>query len=329
MTFTATATQATGPLAALIGQGDGASAPVGSNVNLSVKAVDASGTAIPGVAINWSSSTNGSSITATSTTDQTGIARAVATLATVTGPNHFSANAPASPSVAAATFTVTGTPGRACRLVFSNMGQTGPRGDPLPVNIQMAVYDSLNNPVPGFSLSIFFAFVSSPDVRGTISSLTTDNTGLASTGGAVTLGSVIGSQEIDENSVRPCGWGSAPFNALGVGTMTGLATPVAQLTNITAAQSGAAGSTVLLKVRATDRHGFYVPGAALNATITSGDGTFGGGGTTASTSTAGTNSGGDAGTALLSYVIGSASSQQITITSTDGPSVVVTIQRSP
>ena len=329
ITFTATATQATGPLATLTPiQGDGVSASVGSNVNLGVKAADASGTAIPGVSISWSTSTNGATITGTSTTDQTGVARATATLAAVAGPNRFSASAPASPAVTPAAFTVTATPGRACRLQFSNMGQTGDRGDPLPVNVQMAVYDSLNNPVPGFSVNIFFRS-SSPDVSGTVSALTTDNTGLASTGGAVTLGSAIGSQEIDQNTVRPCFWNNAPFNAIGVGTMNALATPVSQLANITAVQSGAAGSTVLLKVRATDRHGFYVPSSTLNAAITSGNGTFGGGGTTASTSTTGAGAGTDAGTALLSYVIGSASSQQITITSTDGPSVIITIQRNP
>ena len=329
VTFTATAKQMTGGLATLVPvQGDGTSAPVGSSVNLSVKALDASGAAIPGVAIGWSAASSGSTITATSTTDQTGVAVGRATLPTVTGPNQFTAGASGSPSVTPAAFTVTGTPGRPCRLVFSNLGQTGDRGDPLPVNVQMAVYDSLNNPVPNFPLSIFFRS-SAPDVAGSVSPLTTDNSGLASTGGAATLGSAIGAQEIDQNTVRPCGWNNAPFNATGVGSMNARATPVTQLANITTARSGAAGTTVLLGVRATDRHGFYVPNAKLDAAVTSGDGTFGGGSTTASTSTSGASSGSDAGTALLSYTIGSAASQQITITSTDGPSVVITIQRSP
>lgn len=327
VTFTATATQPPGTLATLMPAGGNAiSAPVGSAVTLAVKATDAGGGAVPGVTIQWTATTTGSSITATSTTDATGIAKATATLATATGTNTFKATAPSSPSVAPASFTITGTPGRACRLVFSNLPQTADRGDPLPLNVQVAVYDSLNNPVPNFPLTIFFRIpANSFDVRGTVSPLQTDNTGLASTGGAVILGSEIGGQEIDQNQVRPCGWGSAPFVGMGVGIANALATPVATLENATAATSAAAGSTILLKVRAKDRHGFYVPNASLTARITSGDGTFGGGGTTATTNTAGTTSSAEPGSALLSYTVGSAATQQITVTSADGPSVVITI----
>jgi hypothetical protein len=211
--------------------------------------------------------------------------------------------------------------------VFGNLGQTADRGDPVPLNVQVAAYDSLNNPVPNFPVSIFFQTVGSYDVRGTISALQTDNTGLASTGGAVTLGSPIGDQAINQNTVRPCGWNSAPFAGLGVGLMHANATPVTSLMDITLAHSGSAGSSILLRVRAVDRHGFYVPNAPISATVTSGDGSFNGG-STATTTTANTNGSTEPGTALLTYTVGSAASQQITITSA-GTSLVVTITRSP
>jgi hypothetical protein len=325
--FTATATQPPGGLNSLVAVSNSTSSySVGSTVTLIVKAVDASGAGISGVPITWTSSTSGNTITPSSTTDQIGQARATATLSTVAQSNSFSASVMGS-SVTPVTYTVIGTPGRACRLVFSNLGQTADRGDPVPLNVQVAAYDSLNNPVPNFPVSIFFQSVGTYDVRGTISALQTDNTGLASTGGAVTLGSPIGDQSINQNTVRPCGWNSAPFGGLGVGVMHANATPVTTLVDISLAHSGAAGSSILLRVRAIDRHGFYVPNAPISATVTSGDGSFNGG-ATAATSTASASGSTEPGTAILTYTVGSAASQQVTVASA-GVTVVITIARSP
>lgn len=299
---------------------------VGSTLTLIVKAVDVSGSAISGVSVTWTAQTSGNNITPSSMTDQTGQARATATLSTVAQTNTFTASVTGS-SVAPVTFTVVGTPGRACRLVFSHLGQTADRGDPVPLNVQVAAYDSLNNPVPNFPVSIFFQNVGMYDVRGTISPLQTDNTGLASTGGAVTLGSPIGDQAINQNTVRPCGWNSAPFAGLGVGLMHATATPVTSLVDVTQAHSGSTGSSILLRVRAADRHGFYVPNAPITATVTNGDGSFNGG-STATTTTASSSGPSEPGVATLTYTVGSAASQQITITS-NGVSMVITITRSP
>jgi len=327
LTFSATATQPPGGLNALVPVSNSSSSfSVGSTLTLIVKAVDASGSAISGVPVTWSAQTSGNNITSSSTTDQTGQARATATLSTVAQTNTFTASVTGS-SVAPVTFTVVGTPGRACRLVFSNLGQTADRGDPVPLNVQVAAYDSLNNPVPNFPVSIFFQTVGSYDVRGTISALQTDNTGLASTGGAVTLGSPIGDQAINQNTVRPCGWNNAPFAGLGVGLMHANATPVTSLVDITQQHTTSVGSSILLRVRAVDRHGFYVPNAPISATVTSGDGSFNGG-STATTTTANSNGSTEPGTATLTYTVGSASNQQITISSA-AVSLVVTITRNP
>lgn len=328
-TFTATATTPPGTLSALVAVSNtNFSATVGTTQSLAAKAVDGSGTPISGVTITWTALTTGNSITPSSMTDNTGIARATVTLSKVTAPNQFQAGVSGS-SVTPVTFTITTTPGRACRLVFSNFGQTADRGDPVPLNLQVAVYDSLNNPVPNFPVSVFFDLVGPYDVRGTVSPLQTDGTGLASTGGTIILGSPIGDQSLTQNTVRPCGWNNAPFAGMGVGVMHALATPVTGLVNITQQQSGPAGSTILLRVRAVDRHNFYVPGASISASVTAGDGTFSGGGTTASTSTAPANSqNAEPGTATLSYTVGSAATQQITLTS-NGVSVVITVTRNP
>jgi adhesin/invasin len=330
-TFSATATPGPGVVASLR-PGDPQSAPVGTSVDVSVTALDGRGTAVPGVVVAWAIASGGGSVISTSATDATGVGRATVVLPTTPGPVSVQATVPSVPSVSPASislYATDGRPGRGCRVVLLNSGVAGDRGDPTDEPLRVAVYDSLSNPVGHVDVGLLFYVNNSWDSPGRILSVTSDAIGLSSVGGETVLGSGIGNQEIDIRYPKPCGW-NGPFNAAAIGFAVGRATPATLLRNTSSSLAAAPGTILELAVYATERHGFYAPGATLEFRVTSGDGVFNGGHTVASLSTStivGTAA--PPGYARMSYVVGYADSQVVTVSGVNVSPLVLTIRRTP
>lgn len=111
-TGTATDTTTTGTAERLeIVSGDGGTSPVAGTRTLRVKATDAGGDPVRGVAVSWAAAAGSGSVdTAASTTDTAGIALATWTLDTIAGVQHATATA-AGLDGSPLTFSVTAQPG--------------------------------------------------------------------------------------------------------------------------------------------------------------------------------------------------------------------------
>jgi ABC-type glycerol-3-phosphate transport system substrate-binding protein len=107
------------PTSITLVSGNGQSGVVGQALPnaLVVKVVDASGAGVPGVTVNWSVTSGGGSLSATSTTtDQSGQALVTLTPGPIAGTNTVSATvAQLTPII----FSVTGTPATPAKLAFS------------------------------------------------------------------------------------------------------------------------------------------------------------------------------------------------------------------
>jgi hypothetical protein len=184
--------------------------------------------------------------------------------------------------------------------------------------------------VPGVAVSPNWDQFGVPgiDTPGTVERITTDATGLASTGGHVTLGSAIGAgAQTLTFFYEECGVGREMLQIGQVASFTATASPIAQIQSPqTSPLSGAVGTIITLLVKPIDRHGFYVPNAALLFTVTGADGAYADGSTQFSGATD------SFGTARVGYVVGASATQTVSVSAPGVVGVtplVFTIQRSP
>src|SRR2546425_54551 len=115
-----------------------------------VRVLDSAGAAASGVIVSWKVTAGGGTISASSTTDGTGLATAVRTLGTIAGP----ATAQASAGSAAVTFAATALAGPPVKLSKgAGDQQTGAPGLPLPVPFAALVQDQYDNPVESVTVA--------------------------------------------------------------------------------------------------------------------------------------------------------------------------------
>lgn len=193
--FTATVT-AGAPAKFQLLSGDAQTAPAGTTLAapLVVKATDAQGNAVTGLAVAWSATGGGMVNPATGTTGPDGTASTQRTLGPTAGPQGTVANAgdiPGSPI----TFSATATTGSAGRLsITTQPSATAVVGQVLAQQPQIQLRDNLGNAVAQAGVAVIVRITSGP-AGGTISgqlTQATDANGLASFTG-LSLGGAVGS----------------------------------------------------------------------------------------------------------------------------------------
>ena len=160
------------PAAVQVVSGNGQSGTVGQSLPnvLVVKVVDASGTGVPSATVAWSVVSGAGHLSATSdTTDQVGQATVALTLGGVPGINTVSAKVADLPPV---TFSATGVPGPAAKLVFGVQPTNVVAGVPISPAVMVRVEDALGNPVTAETVGVALAIGANP-AGGTLSGTTT------------------------------------------------------------------------------------------------------------------------------------------------------------
>lgn len=320
-TFTATATAGTpGSLVRVSGDGQSGTAGSALAAPFVVRVQDAGGNPVSGVAVNFTVTSGGGSITpATATTNASGQASATATLGATAGANSFtvtSVGLSGSPMV----FTATGTAGAAATLIrVSGDGQTATVGTALSAPFVVRVEDANGNPVSGRAIT--FAVASG---GGSISPLnaTTNASGQASATG--TLGTTAGGNTYTASSA---GLTSVTFSATG---NAGVAVRLVMVSGD--AQSGSAGTALSAPfvVRAEDVHGNPKENTSITFSMASGGGSVSpagaltaANGEASSTATLGPTAGTQTFTAISAGLTGSPMTFSATATPTGGGSIVL------
>jgi hypothetical protein len=186
---------ASGPSYVLtIADGDGQTDVVGRTLPVlyAVHVADMTGAAASGVVVIWTVTGGGGSVTASSTTDGTGLAQATRILGTVAGP----ATATAEAGGGSAVFTATALSGPATHMIKSAGDvQTGAPGLPLPVPFAVLVQDQYNNPVA--NVTVDWAVTAG---GGQLSSASSASDGLGVARTTLTLGDSIGANTVTATS---------------------------------------------------------------------------------------------------------------------------------
>lgn len=277
VTFTASA--GTGPPASIsIVSGDDQTGTVGEQVAaaLVVRVTDQFGNPNDAVAVTWSVSAGGGSVsTASTTTDAQGLSSVMWTLGTVSGTdNNTLAATAAGVTGSSADFSATGDPGPPAKLsVVSGGGQTGIAGQPLAQPFVVLVQDQFDNAVA--AVTVNWAVTAG---GGAVTASTTLTDAQGQTGVTVTLGTSAGT---DNNLVEASATGltGSPITF----TASANAATASKLSVVSGiAQSGTVAQTLgnALVVVAQDPFDNPAEGVTVTWTVTSG------GGTLSSTSTA-------------------------------------------
>lgn len=170
--------------------GNGQSAPAGSRLptTLVVEVRDATGNAVPGVAVAWVIGTGGGSAApTTSTTDASGQAGTVWTLGPAPGPNTLSAVVS---GIGVAAFSATATAGSAARLsIVTQPPSTATIGVPLATAPAVQLIDADGNAVRQGGVVIQVAIGSGGGTLSGTTSQPTDGSGVASFPGLAIQGS--------------------------------------------------------------------------------------------------------------------------------------------
>lgn len=178
---TATVTVAQAVAALVKSQGDAQTGTVGSALAtaLIVRANDALGSAVAGVAVTLSVTTGGGSLAGSAgTTGSNGLTAPVTwTLGTTAGAQQVTASATGTPN---AVFSATATAAAPASVVIqAGDGQTGPAGVAVPVRPAVLVRDQFNNPVSGAAVGFVVAAGGGSVTGGTT---TTGSNGIATVG---------------------------------------------------------------------------------------------------------------------------------------------------
>ena len=135
--------------------GDGQSATVGTSVAtpLTMRLTDSANTGVAGAIVTFAVIQGGGTITASDTTDATGLASAGWQLGTTAGANSVTATLTGS-ALAALTFTATGHAGAPVTMtVQAGDGETAHAGTAVAVAPDVQLHDAFNNPVAGVVVS--------------------------------------------------------------------------------------------------------------------------------------------------------------------------------
>jgi hypothetical protein len=191
-----------------IAAGDRQTDTVGNTlaVQYGLQVADMNGMPAVGVTVNWTVTAGGGSVTPSSQTDGTGLARAVRTLGTVAG----AATVKAAVGGSSIVFTATALAGPATHMIKSAGDvQLGAPGTPLPVPFAVLVQDQYNNPVE--SVTVNWAVTTGSGSLSTAASKS-DGAGVART--TLTLSDTAGPNAVSATSA---GLGaSLSFSATGV-----------------------------------------------------------------------------------------------------------------
>jgi Tol biopolymer transport system component len=267
---TTTVTFVAGP-AAVIAVGNaasnGQSAVAGGTVAIppSVKITDASGNAVPNIAVTFAVTSGGGSITgASQTTNDSGIATVGSwTLGNSAGPNTVSATAAG--IAGTVTFTATGTAGSAGAItIVAGNAQTAVAGSDVTTAPSVKVTDANGNTVAGATVTFS---VASGGGSVTGATATSNASGIA-TVGSWKLGTAAGTNTLTASS------GTLPAVTF---TATGIAGAAALISinsgnNQTVTAGGSVGVPPSVKV--TDANANAVAGAAVTFAVVSGGGSI-------------------------------------------------------
>jgi hypothetical protein len=240
-------------------------APVGTQHAVSVAVTDRRGAAIGDVAVTWSVTAGGGSVSASTTrTDATGTAVVTWMLGTTAGTQTLTAQVQRLPTMVV---SASATPGSPTHLVASSQGvASAPAGTSVSPAPAVVVRDRFGNPVPGEAVT--FAIAAGGGSVGGAAQVT--NAEGVATVGSWTLGTAVGANT--------------------------LTATVAQLEPVTFAVAGVAGAPALVEahseveqtavidenvpitpaVRVTDAHGNPVAGVSVLFRIETGGGGLGG-----------------------------------------------------
>lgn len=256
--------------------GDNQSAVVGNAVATAplVAVLDSGNTPVPGVAVTFTVASGGGSVSGGSQTSAAGTGQAAATswtLGTTAGANTLTAASEG----ASTTFTATGTPGAATKLIFSTQPTNSPTGAPL-TTFRVAVADANDNVVTTAAHAITVSKASGPGTIGGTQTISAVN-GVA-TFSAVTL-SATGVYTLTATATSLAPATSNAFAMFGPATKLGFTTqPV----------GGTAGQTMTaFRVAIQDAAGNTVTTATNTVTIALSTGSFGAGSTVSTAAVAG------------------------------------------
>ena len=264
--FTATAL-AGAPTSLEYVSGDAQTATAGTTlaVDYAVRLLDGGGNPVPGVPVSWSVS-GGGSITATSSSDASGIAVATRVLGTTAGTQTASASFGGLTPVE---FTATATAGAAAQIaaVPGGDGQSATVATAVSTPPAVLVEDQYGNPVAGELVTFAVPFGDGTVDPGT--AVATNASGIAAVT-SWTLGTLAGPDSLTATA------GSGGVTGSPV-TFTATATAGAASQLVLSAgngQSAVAGSPVSVEpaVSVEDQYGNPVAGASVAFTVTSGGG---------------------------------------------------------
>jgi len=263
-TFTATAT--VGPaVAPAIVSGNGQTAAVGTLLTdpLIVKVADQYGNPLVGVAVSFTVTAGGGTLSpASMVTNSSGQAQVTLTLGTTAG--TVTVNGTISGVATPATFTATATPGSPAALTpVSGNSQTAIGGSLLPNPLVVKVVDQYGNSVPG--ITVLFTVASGAGSLSS-SSVITDSNGRAQV--TWRLGAVGAEHAVHASA------GTLPAVTF---TATAITGSPALLSVVSGSEQAATVGTMLpnpLVVKLTDEYSNPVPGVTVSFTVTAGSGTL-------------------------------------------------------
>jgi adhesin/invasin len=258
------------PAALQIVLGNNGTAPAGFALaeSLVVRLVDANGNGVAGRAVAWAVTGGGGVPSPASTiTDANGLSATQWTLGTTAGPNTLIASA----AGFVANFAATGTSDVPTRIsIFAGNNQTGPAGQPLPIDPTVLVQDANNNPVPNVAVT-FVVTGGGGSIAPTTAVATGANGRAAIT--AWTLGSALGANTLQATASGPNGPLTGSPLTFTATAVAGAATQITITTQppVTAPSGIALNPAPVVQIR--DGSGNPVNTAGVNVTVSLATGT--------------------------------------------------------
>ncbi len=238
----------------------------------SVKVTDAGGSAVAGVAVTFTITGGGGTISpaspATVTTNASGVATLTSwTLGNVAGTNTLTA-AVTGLTGSPVTFTASGTVGSPTTIAANSVtSQTVVSGSPVTTPPSVKVTDAVGNPVQGVVVTFAITAGGGTTSPASPASVTTNASGIA-TLTSWTLGGTAGANSL---TASVAGLAGSPVTFSATGTV-GAATTIAA--NSATTQSAAVGTAVATppSVKVTDANGNAVSGVSVTFAVTAGGG---------------------------------------------------------
>ncbi len=259
---------ATGTAAAaarlLLNGGNDQRAPAQSRLSapLSVKAVDANGNGVGGVAVAWAVTAGGGSVSApTTSTREDGTAEVTWTLGPTLGAQTATATA-AGLEGSPVTFTATATVGAATTLaIVTQPSSSASSGVPFAQQPVIQLRDASGNAVPQAGVGVTAAIASGGGTLGGTTTRATDGNGRAT----FTDLSITGSAGVRTLIFAAAGFSSVTSSAIQLGPGAPSPSESSLSAEPASFEAGSGSSTITVTVR--DAQGNPVPGAAVQLTV--------------------------------------------------------------